>query len=106
MSKYQYIFDYCRDWVFVIFYILLGISAKFGYLSQKKKLTKKDGFIAFAFGIFGGFMANLLPVENKQLHWALISICSLTGENIVSWLILNSKDILTKILNLLTKKKE
>lgn len=94
-----------KEFAVVFFYIVIGISARIAYSSQKTRLTQKQIAITIAFGMFGGYTVAVAPLDiNKNWRWILISVGSLTGENIVSWIIINSKSIMSKILEILIKK--
>ncbi len=100
------IFETLQDWFFVLFYSIIGISAKIAHMSSKGQLTKKQGVISFGFGIFAGFLAHSIMENDFKYKWAVITISALAGENIVSWILGNSKEIMTRILNILLKNKE
>ena len=100
------IFETLQDWFFVLFYSIIGISAKIAHMSSKGQLTKKQGVIAFGFGVFAGFLAHSIMGTEFKYKWAIITVSALSGENIVSWILSNSKNILNRLLNILLKNKE
>lgn len=86
----------------------MGVAAKLATQNKEKKITKSQALATIASGILCGFIAALLcenyNISNK-LQWVFVSISALSGENITAWILLNSKDILTYILKILTRKK-
>jgi len=101
-------FDKLMDYALVIFWALLGVTAKLSTINKHKKITTAQALATIFTGIFAGILANLICSYykmDKNVTAAIISVSALSGENITGWILTNISEQLTKIWNRIINKK-
>lgn len=103
------LFEKAIDYALVLFWALLGVTAKISTINKHKKITISQALATISTGVFAGVMANLLChyyKVDKNLTAAIISVSALSGENITGWILANISEQLTKLWNRIINKKQ
>jgi len=83
-------FNKIKDYALVLFWALLGITAKISSINKHKKITVAQALATIFSGIFVGVLANLICQYykmDKNLTAVVISVSALSGENIIGWIL-------------------
>ncbi len=108
MQEKVEVFDKIKEYALVLFWALLGITAKISTINKQKKITVAQALTTVATGIFSGILANLICDYYKvdtNLTAAIISVSALSGENITAWILINVTGTLTRLYNRIINKK-
>lgn len=102
------LYEQCLHFASILFWCVVGVTAKLATMNKNKRITKWQALATIATGLLCGFIASSL-CENYEVKKGLIpvfiSVAALMGENITGWLMVNSSDILSKIIEIFLKKK-
>lgn len=94
------IFSKLIDYALILFWALLGVTAKISSINKHKKITVSQALATICTGIFAGVLASLICQYykvDKNLTAAIISISALSGENITGWILTNITEQLTSL---------
>jgi hypothetical protein len=107
-NSLQPIYETIIHYSSVLFWCVVGVTAKLATLNKNKRITKFQALATIATGLLCGFIAHSLSNHfhvTKDLYPVFISLAALMGENITGWLMVNSSDLLGKIVEIFFKKK-
>ena len=103
------IFEQLEHYAIILMYTLMGISAKLASINKHKKITKAQALSTVASGVLCGFLANSVCdyyQAQNSLRVVSISISALAGENITGWILVNAKDLITQMVQIIFKQKK
>lgn len=101
-------YETCRRYGALFMCMLLGVAAKLVTINKEKRITKAQALATIATGVLCGFTSSFVCDYYKlheKLTYVVVSVSALSGENITAWILVNSKDILNKILKIFVKNK-
>ena len=65
------IFEILQDWFFVLFYSIIGISAKIAHMSSKGKMTKKQAHNLMYFLWHQGYLKNNVTEDHDDYEYII-----------------------------------